>query len=113
MAADQLEPFFIYYPMVLTHNPFVPTPDMPGLTDEMKFESDVQFFGDMIRYSGKLVERFLNKLDELDLSENTLVIFTADNGTYRGLESRMGDRVIIGGKALPLDAGVHVPMLAR
>ena len=112
MQQHQKEPFFIYYPMVLTHNPFVPTPGTPGLTDELKFTSDANNFGDMIRYTGKLVERFLRKLDELGLAENTLVIFTADNGTYRSLESRMGDRVVIGGKALPLDAGVHVPMLA-
>ncbi len=109
---NKKEPFFVYYPMVLTHNPFVPTPDTPGLSDEIKFNSDGKYFGDMIRYSGKIVERFLNKLDELGLAENTLVIFTADNGTYRGLVSRMGDRIVIGGKALPLDAGVHVPMLA-
>ena len=108
----QQEPFFVYYPMVLTHNPFVPTPDTPGLRDEIKFNSDGKYFGDMLRYTGKIVERFLNKLDELGLAENTLVIFTADNGTYRGLVSRMGDRIVIGGKALPLDAGVHVPMLA-
>jgi arylsulfatase A len=112
MKRSKDEPFFVYYPMILVHNPFVPTPDTPGLTDAMKFESDGKYFGEMIRYSGKIVERFLDKLDELGLSENTLVIFTADNGTYRGLVSRMGDRVIIGGKALPLDAGVHVPMLA-
>lgn len=108
----QKEPFFVYYPMVLTHNPFVPTPDTPGLTDAIKFNSDDKYFGDMIRYSGKLVEKFLLKLDELGLAENTLVLFTADNGTFRSIESRMGDRVVIGGKALPIDAGIHVPMMA-
>ncbi|MCA9013126.1 MAG: sulfatase-like hydrolase/transferase [Planctomycetaceae bacterium] len=104
-------PFFVYYPMVLTHNPFVPTPDTPGLTNDVKMRGNPKYFGDMIRYTGKTVERFLHRIEELGLSENTLVIFTADNGTFRELESRMGNRVVIGGKGLPLDAGVHVPML--
>lgn len=39
-------------------------------------------------------------------------MFTCDNGTYRGLVSRMGDRLVHGGKGLPIDAGVHVPLVA-
>ena len=109
---NQNKPFFVFYPMALAHNPFVPTPDTPGLNDGIKLKSNPEYFGDMIRYTEKIVQRFMTKLDQLGLSENTLVIFTADNGTYKQIVSRMGDRVVIGGKALPLDAGIHVPMLA-
>ncbi len=112
MQQNRDEPFFVYYPMALTHNPFVPTPATAGLTDRDKFKSSNKYFGPMIEYSGLIVERILKKLDQLGLSENTIVLFTADNGTFRSIVSRTADRVIIGGKALPLDAGVHVPMLA-
>ena len=106
------EPFFVYYPMALTHNPFVPTPESPAHDDKAKFSSDPIHFGDMIRYTGRIVERFLTRLDELGIADHTLVLFTADNGTHRTITSRMNDRIIVGGKGLPLDAGVHVPMMA-
>lgn len=108
----QSEPFFVYYPMALTHNPFVPTPHTPGLTDGVKLASNVKYFDDMIRYTGVIVKRMLDKLDELNLAENTLVIFTSDNGTHRSVVSHVGERVVVGGKGLPIDAGCHVPMLA-
>jgi arylsulfatase A len=40
------------------------------------------------------------------------VLFYSDNGTDRGLKSRMGDRVIPGGKGFTTDAGMHVPLIA-
>jgi len=104
------EPFFVYYPMALTHNPFVPTPLTSGLTDRQKRKGDKKHFGEMIEYTGVIVQRILDKLEQLELSKKTIVIFTSDNGSHRSIVSRTADRVILGGKALPLDAGVHVPM---
>ncbi len=112
IEANQTQPFFVYYPMALTHSPFVPTPHSKPFPEEHKTRSRGEYFGDMIRYTGFLVDRILDKLDELRLTENTLVLFTTDNGTHRGLVSRMGDRIIPGGKAIPVDAGCHVPMIA-
>lgn len=106
------EEFFVYYPMALTHSPFVPTPHSKGFSDGDKFSSNRKYFGDMVRYSGSLMERIMKKLEETGIAEETLVIFTGDNGTGRGIESRMGDRLVFGGKAFPIDAGTHVPMIA-
>lgn len=112
MERNKDEEFFVYYPMTLTHNPFVATPLSKDQSERAKTQGGTRFFGDMIQYTGVIVDRILRKLDELGLAENTLVIFTGDNGTYRGVVSRMGDRVVHGGKGLPVDAGVHVPMIA-
>ncbi len=109
---NQNDDFFAYYPMTLTHNPFVATPHSKDQSAKAKTKSQSRFFGDMIQYTGHLVDRILNKLEKLGIAENTLVMFTADNGTYRGIVSMMDDRVVHGGKGLPVDAGVHVPMLA-
>jgi len=106
------EEFFAYYPMALTHGPFYPTPHSADLATADKFKSRKRYFGDMIAYTGHCVDRILRKLDELSIAENTLVIFTTDNGTGRGLVSRMGDRFVPGGKGFPIDAGCHVPMIA-
>ena len=105
-------PFFVYYPMALTHSPFVPTPYSENVSERDKTKSNAKYFGDMIRYTGHLVDRIIQKLETEGLAENTLVIFTTDNGSGRGLISRMGNRLVPGGKALPIDAGCHVPLIA-
>jgi len=104
--------FFAYYPMTLTHNPFLATPRSKDQSVRAKTKSSFRFFEDMIQYTGVIIDRLIAKLHELGIAENTLVMFTCDNGTYRGLVSRMGDRVVHGGKGLPIDAGVHVPLVA-
>ena len=107
------ERFFLYYPMTLTHSPFVVTPDSDTLTHEAKFSSDDRRFKDMVEYTDKIVGRLLDKIDELGLAEDTLVLFTQDNGSGRGLESRLGDRILTGAKGHPTDGGNHVGLLAR
>ena len=106
------EPFFVYYPMALTHAPFVPTPHSKDFPARDKFSSNRKYFGDMVRYSAHLMDRIVRKLEETGIAEKTLVIFTCDNGTGRGVESWMGNRLVMGGKAFPIDAGTHVPMIA-
>ena len=107
------EPFFLYYPMVLTHSPFVATPHSSTINEKTKFQSDPAYFADMVEYADHLVGRLIDHLDKLGLAENTLVLFTGDNGTHRSLKSMLGDRVVSGGKAYPEDAGTHVPMFAH
>ncbi|HIG26305.1 MAG TPA: arylsulfatase [Verrucomicrobiales bacterium] len=106
------EEFFVYYPMALTHGPFIPTPHSKNSPEKDKFSSHNKYYGDMVRYTGYLMERIIQQLEKSGIAENTLILFTGDNGTGRGIESWMGDRLIMGGKAFPIDAGTHVPMLA-
>ena len=112
VETNQTRPFFVYYPMVLTHSPFYPTPRSENLNSANKFERDSRYYGDMISYTGHCVDRIVGRLDELGIAENSLVLFTADNGTSRSIISRMGNRVVPGGKGLPIDAGCHVPLIA-
>ena len=110
-------PFFLYYPMMLTHSPYIPTPDSPNYNDPLKRPTKGEdepnpHFADMVAYMDKLVGKVLTRLDELGLRENTLVIFVGDNGTGRGLVSKMGSRTVIGGKGQTTDAGMHVPLIA-
>jgi arylsulfatase A len=100
-------PFLAYYPMMLPHNPFEPTPESKGLGGRQKY------FADMVTYTDKNVGRVLRRLDELNLSERTLVIFTGDNGTNRQIRSQLGERIIQGGKGTTTVAGTHVPLIAR
>jgi arylsulfatase A-like enzyme len=106
------EPFLVYYPMVLVHRPFVPTPDSEDWK-ESRDEDDVKYFGDMVAYMDKIVGRIVRKLDELGLRKNTLVLFTSDNGTHESISSKMRSRVIQGGKGGTTDAGTHVPLITN
>ena len=52
------EPFFLYYPMMLTHGPYMPTPDSKDWDPKAMGESgskDPQHFADMVQYMDKLI----------------------------------------------------------
>ncbi|MGD9649129.1 MAG: sulfatase-like hydrolase/transferase [Pirellulales bacterium] len=108
------QPFFLYYPMLLTHAPYQPTPDSPDWDPQASGEKGKQaprHFGEMVTYMDKMIGRLVDKLDELKLRERTLVIFVGDNGTGRGTRSMMGDREVVGGKGQTTAAGMHVPLV--
>jgi arylsulfatase A len=106
-------PFFLYFPMALVHNPFVPTPDSEDWKNK-EHKNDNKYFADMVAYMDKLVGRIVRKVNELGLRENTLVIFTGDNGTNRNIRSKMSDgKVIRGDKGNTTDAGTRVPLIAN
>jgi arylsulfatase A len=116
------QPFLLYYPMLLTHGPFDPTPDSPdwdprgtegsGSKDKPK-EVQQRHFADMVAYADKLVGQVVDHLESLRLRERTLVIFIGDNGTGKGIVSHMGDRIVHGGKGTTLDTGTHVPLIVN
>ncbi|MDA1120192.1 MAG: sulfatase-like hydrolase/transferase [Bacteroidetes bacterium] len=106
------KPFFIYYPMVLVHDPFVPTPDSEEWSNEsMRYEKDTSYFNDMVEYADKLVGRIVAKLKALDIDENTIIIFTGDNGTHPTIYTKTVKNVIRGAKGNTIDAGTHVPLI--
>lgn len=105
------KPFFVYYPMVLTHKPFVPTPESSEWGQAVKGK---KYFRHMVTYMDKTIGHIVSKLDTLRLRENTLLLFTADNGTPRDIVSKMQDGSSIqGGKESTTDAGTHVPLIAN
>lgn len=108
MTQHRDEPFFVYYPMLLVHNPFIHTPD----SDDPDVKGQAAF-ADMVAYTDKLVGRIEAKVEELGLSENTIILFTGDNGTNRSLKSQLGDLTVPGGKATTPDNGTHVALVAK
>jgi len=107
------EKFFIYYPMVLPHDPFVPTPLSEAWADSTKrYQQDIMYFRDMIEYIDLIVGRIEATLKEKGLWENTLLIFVADNGTSQRILSRTISGDVKGAKGLSVNGGNHVPMIA-
>ncbi len=107
-------PFLVYYPMVLTHDPFVPTPDSPEWSDPKKrMKRSKHHFKEMVEYADKIVGQVVAKLDEAGVLENTVVIFTGDNGTHPSITTKLVDgRGYKGGKGSTPNAGTHVPLIA-
>ncbi|EWH10723.1 sulfatase [Catenovulum agarivorans DS-2] len=89
---NQDKPFFLYYPMALVHDDHKPTPDTKPNSIFDNFDEwpnnknghkgdDPKYIADMIEYTDKLIGKVVNKLDELNLREETLIVVMGDNGT--------------------------------
>jgi len=95
-------PFFVYLPLAMPHKPLAVsdhfyTPDTPG-----------NLYADVIKELDYSVGRILDGLKELSLSENTLVLFTSDNGPFFGGSSGP----LRGMKGRTWEGGLRVPMIA-
>ena len=108
-------PFFLYYPMILTHNPFQPTPDSPDWDPKAVGEGvhqHVKHFAEMTAFMDKMIGRVDAKLTELGIRDNTLLLFLGDNGTNGGVTSRFQGADYRGGKGSTTGRGTHVPCIA-
>lgn len=117
MTQENKKPFVAYYPMILVHDPFVPTPDSSGglRKDKAKRTAErlKQNYVDMVSYMDKCVGRLVDALDASGQRDNTLIIFTGDNGTNAVLASKLFGRTIKGGKGYTHDYGTHVPLVVN
>ncbi|MBK3519739.1 sulfatase family protein [Carboxylicivirga marina] len=116
VSQNKNNPFFLFYALHQPHVPRVPNQRFAG-------SSGMGPRGDAILEADWCVSEFLKTLDELGLSENTLVIFSSDNGPVLDDGYQDQSDVLIGehtpwgnfrgGKYSLYDAGTHVPFLAR
>ncbi len=110
-------PFFIYYPTPLIHSPILRTPDsqtkstvkqkgkgkgVPGLDS---------LYADNIAYLDKQVGQLVAELDKLHLRENTLIVFTGDNGSVP--VGTVKGRPVDGHKHDVTEGGSRVPLIAN
>jgi arylsulfatase A len=107
IARHKDQPFFLYYPMSHLHGPIVPTPD------SKKGANKDQLYVDNVEYMDKLVGELVKELDRQQLRENTLVIFTGDNGTakFGEVAATVDGKAISGKKASMLEGGSRVPLV--
>ena len=116
------KPFLLYYPMILPHWPFEPTPDSddwdPAARRDDATEkrkpgdlTSLPHFIDMVAYTDKMVGKVLKQLEDAGVRENTLVIFTGDNGVHFDLTSTFNGRPYPGGKGKNTLNATHVPLI--
>ncbi|UDQ96778.1 arylsulfatase [Lentisphaerota bacterium WC36G] len=107
------KPFFLYYPLSAPHTPIAPSKNFVGASKFSKY-------GDFCIEVDWAVGQVLNALEKKDLTENTIIIFTADNGSSpaakvynmekKGQFSSLHFR---GYKADVYEGGHRVPFLVR
>jgi arylsulfatase A len=108
--ADQ--PFFLYYATCSVHSPLTPDPQFVG-------KSGIGPFGDFVMEFDWAVGRVMAKLEELGLTDNTLLIVTSDNGGLSNREINLPEEVHRTAhpwrseKGSMYEGGVRVPLLAR
>ena len=122
-SGQKPKPFLAYYPMLLTHCPFDATPDSHDWdpksvgSTEYRGPGDDQLkklhFRDMVQYADKLVGKIVNKLDALGLRDNTIIIFTGDNGTDKPIVTNWSGRKVVGGKGKVAETGTRVPFVVN
>ncbi len=105
-------PFFIYLPLSAPHTPILPTDDFKG-------KSGVGPYGDFVCQCDWTVGQIVKALEKNGISDNTLIIFTSDNGcspmaNFKHLESlgHYPSFIFRGHKADIFEGGHRIPFIA-
>lgn len=111
-AKEPSKPFFVYLPHFTVHTPLQAKPGKIEQAKQRVDENNPQknpTYAAMIASLDESVGKVRAQLDELNLSKNTIVIFTSDNGGLANVTSNLPFRA---GKGSAYEGGVRVPFIA-
>lgn len=119
------KPFFAYYPMALCHDV---TDDLKGRYVSFYKDNRWMTYPEMISSMDDMVGRLVSALDQMKIRDNTLIIYTTDNGTPNASYFRVNEagkmvrpkvfsirngQIVPGGKGRLDDTGTRVPWIAN
>jgi arylsulfatase A-like enzyme len=115
------KPFFLYYPVIIPHDNGEALPgkrysEIPsfGIYADKPWTEEEKGYAAMITYLDTEVGKLLDKLTELGLDDNTLIVFTSDNGGDSPDQFHdLSNRPFRGHKRDLYEGGIRVPMIAR
>jgi arylsulfatase A-like enzyme len=106
ITANQSRPFFLFFSHTAVHWPI-----HPGAAFRGKSKNGI--YGDWVEELDWSTSRVMDTLRKLGLAENTLVVFTSDNGPSASFEELGGEATPLrGSKGTTWEGGVRVPTLA-
>jgi len=113
IADNKDNPFFMYFATTHIHHPFTPSPRFKGT-------SEIGLYGDYIHELDWMVGELTAELEEHGLTDNTLIIFTSDNGAMMNFGGRIAARAghkpngdLLGFKFGSWEGGHRVPFIAK
>ena len=116
IASHQEEPFFLYMGTQDVHVPRIPHPRFAG-------KSGLGTRGDVILQLDWTIGEIMNTLDSLNIADNTILVFTSDNGpviddgyqdhAYELLNGHTPMGIYRGGKYSAYEAGTRIPFIVR
>jgi arylsulfatase A-like enzyme len=118
IARHRRVPFFLYLAYNAPHFPFQSLEDdLPPFRDSGNFTLAVSHIYGMIRCMDRGIARVLEALEQHGIAENTLVLFSSDNGPqFGGAGDMCTDRFncgFAGAKTLVYEGGIRLPMILR
>ncbi len=106
-SGDGRQPFFLYLPHIMPHVPIFASPEFLG-------KSTNGLYGDVIQEIDWSVGEIMAALDKHGIANNTLVIFSSDNGPFLSYGSHAGSAgELREGKLTTFEGGVRVPTIMR
>lgn len=104
---NKKNPFFLYLPHTMAHVPL-------GVSDKFKGKSEQGFYGDVMMELDWSVGEILKVLKKLGLEDNTLIIYTTDNGPWLNYGNHGGSAGgLREGKGSPFEGGFRVPCIVK
>ena len=107
------KPFYLYLPLPAPHTPILPSPEFQG-------KSGLNSYGDFVLMVDAMVGRVMAALKESGIDDNTILVFTSDNGCspmaeFAELEAKghYPSHIYRGHKADLFDGGHRIPCLLR
>ena len=112
MTTHQKSPFFLYIPYYTVHTPIMGKPALIEKFENKKGSNGQKnaTYAAMVAAMDENVNKLLGALKQLELEENTIVIFTSDNGGIRAISDQSPLRA---GKGSYYEGGIRVPMVVR
>lgn len=107
------KPFFLYFPLTAPHTPILPPEEFQG-------KSGVSPYGDFVLYVDDVVGRIIESVKKAGIEDNTLIIFTTDNGCSPSAKINVlnehghyPNSIYRGTKADSYDGGHRIPFIVK
>ena len=113
IAANKDKPFFLYFAHYAVHTPLMAKPDKLAKYEAKKpvDEQKNATYAAMIESVDDSIGRILRQLETLGLAENTVVVFTGDNGGLWPLST--SNAPLRAGKGFPYEGGIREPLIVK
>ncbi len=105
-------PFFLYIPFTAPHEPFQAKKEIYDKEFERVGDEGKAVYYAIVRSMDDAIGTILNKLDQLHLEDNTIVVFLSDNGaaTYTKVSENLP---LKGGKLTQFEGGINIPFILK